>query len=387
MIMGLFGLHIMDQMLNKFFILIVISLSILSCKSAQERSVNLKLTFDEVILPIPRDLTNDWAGASFSFEEGKKILHIYDPFKKDIALYSVEDKGLIERLQPFSDTLDPGNVPVRLKKIKNGYVIDSPLQIFYFDDDISLISKWDTYIPMKNKIVNRIYGSNSRLNSSGTLSLSLTSNTTIPLGIELANVYQEAVFRNDFYEFDILGNFDFTTGKLTTFPIRFPENFNQNGKSYPTNFKFTFVGLENSKIAYSFGIDENIHVLDVLTGEIDTHFISNPHLPLKIYPIDKASYIDKDFYSYQYLANYTTYRHLFYNPHWHGLLRMSTHVERGIKHRIFELINSNWEIIGQFEFPSEFSVTPIFFPNEIWFPYQLGYKPDEMKYYKVTLGE
>ena len=66
---------------------------------------------------------------------------------------------------------------------------------------------------------------------------------------------------------------------------------------------------------------------------------------------------------------------------------MAVNMENGVNHRIYELINSDWEVAAQFEPPSTYFAILIFFPNEIWFPYQLGYKPDEMKYYRVTIGE
>lgn len=368
-------------------ILTIISLTVLSCAEVQERNVNVSLSFDEVLLPIPEGLTNDWAGASFSIEDGKRRLHIYDPFQKIIAQYSVDEKRVINILKPFSDTLNPGNSGISLKKIESGYFIKSALGFLHLSNDGKLYNRWDDFIARKNKIENWIYSSKKRLSPSGNYLLSTSSATSTPLATELANVYWEAVFREDFYDFDILSNFDFTTGELTTFPIRFPEKFNQNGKSYPTNFKFTFTGLNDNRIAYSFGIDENIHILDVKTGKVETHEVTNPNLPLKIYPIDNASFQNKDFFTYEYLANYTHYYHLFYHPYWNGIIRMAVHLENGVNHRIYELINSDWEVVAQFEPPSTYFAIPIFFPNEIWFPYFLGYKPDEMKYYKVTIGE
>ncbi len=374
--------------MQKSTLLTIISFSFLSCSEVPvERNVNVKLVFDEVLLPIPNDLTNDWRGASFSVENGQKILHIYDPFHKDISQYSVDEKKVINRLKPFSDTLDPGNSGIMFKKLRSGYFVHSSLDFLHISNQGNLLAKWDYFIGKKNKMENWDYETRKRLFSTGNVMVSATSSTSVPLAIELTNVFWEGVFRQDFYEFDILSNFDFTTGQLTTFPIRFPASFNQNGKSYPTNHKFSFTGSEDGRIAYSFGIDENIHVLDIATGKVETHEVKNPNLPINIYPIDKASYLDKDFYTYEYLRNYTMYRHLLYSPYWDGFLRMAVHLDNGNLHLIYELINSDWEVVGQFEVPSAYHPIPIFFPNEIWFPFRLGYKPDEMKYYRVTIGE
>jgi hypothetical protein len=368
-------------------ILTIISLIVLSCAEVQERNINVSLSFDEVLLPIPDDLTNDWYGASFSVENDQIILHIYDPYQKNIAQYSINEKKVINRLRPFSDTLNPGNNLVRLKKINSGYFASSIFGFLHLDNTGKLLSKYDVYFPQNNRIENWDYSSKLRLSASRNALLSSSSPTTTPLAIELANVFKEAVFREDFYDFDILSNFDFTTGELTTFPIRFPDNFKQNGKSYPTNFKFSFTGLDNGRIAYSFGIDENIHILDVAKGKVETHLVSNPNLPIIIYPIDEISYRDKSFYSDEYLSNYTIYSNLYHHPDMEILLRMALKVENGVISTIFELINSNWDIIGEFELPENYFGIPVFFPNEIWFPFRFGYKPDEMKYYKVTIGE
>lgn len=374
----------------RFLLLTFISLTLIACSKPEENSKpNLKLSFNEVLLPIPEDLTNDWFNTwPLIDDNGQRSLLIYDPYQKNFAKYSLSEKKVIDRLRPFSDTLDPRNISVSIRKIESGYFLNSAyLGFLYLDNNGELLKRWDAYIPDKNPIPNYNYDLKYRLNTSRSELLTRTGSTSTPLAIVLTNIYMEAIYKEDFYITDILANFNFATGEFKRFPIRYPDHFNQNGKTYPKNSLFAYVGLEDNRIAYCFGIDEDIHVLDVETGEVEVHSIVNPDLPLKIYPIDEAAYKGKEFFNYEYLANYTVYSNLSYHPDMDLLLRMALRVENNIVHKIFEIINSDYQIIGQFEIPEPYSVNPVFFPTEIWFPYLMGYKPDEMKYYRVTIEE
>jgi hypothetical protein len=204
----------------------------------------------------------------------------------------------------------------------------------------------------------------------------------VPVQIELANVAYSAVFRDDFYQHDLFATLDLKEGTLKQFPIRFPDNFYNNGFSYPMNFLPSFTANGPSSMAYFFGLDDVIHVLNTETGEISEHKIPNPNFPLNIRPIDQAGYNDA-LYRREHYANLSYYAGLFFDPYRNGLVRMGMKTENGNTSRIFELIDKKMQIVAQFEQSIEYTPNPVFFPNEMWFPYLQGYAEDEMKLMRV----
>lgn len=356
-----------------------------SCQTRQETALipSLTLTIDEVLLPIPEDMPNDWGGVAGSLEADEHVLHIYGSPKKEILQYSIEQKKLINRIAPFSDTLDPKNVPVEIFKLKKGYFLTSPtLGFIILGDSGNLVKKWDDFIPRANRITSWEYMTKYRLRASKTRRLSMFNDRLIPIQVELANVGFSAVFREDFYQHDLFGILDLEQGILRRFPIRFPESFYQNGYSYPMNFLPSFTAFGESFMAYLFGTDNVINILDMETGEIKQHKISNPEFPLNIRPIDQAGYNDAA-YREEHYANLSYYAGLFFDPYRKGLVRVGIKTVNGEKTMLYELLDNNFQIIGQFQLYPNYSALPIFFPNEMWFTYGQGYKEDTMKMMRV----
>lgn len=365
-------------------------LIIVSCHSGQETVLapQLSLSIDEVKMPIPDDMPNDWYAVSSSFENGARVLHMYDQNQKNIIQYSLDQKRIINRVYPFSDTLDPGNVPVNVYRMENGYFLSGGIrqEFLLVGDDGTLKNLWNYYYPWSGLIKNWNYNFKYRPRSSATSSLSMLNKQTIPIYIELANVSYDAVYRDDFYDYDLFGTLDLHTGILERFPVRFPENFNRNGLSYPMRFIPSFTALADGKIAYSFGIDDTIHVLDTKTGEITDFSIPNPNFLLNIRPVDQATFMNRNGYV-EFTSNLSYYSGLYYDPYRNGLVRMGLKKESNRLTRIYELLDENMNIVGQFEQPSQYSPTPFFFPNEIWFPFQMGYAENEMKLLRVIIED
>jgi hypothetical protein len=205
-------------------------------------------------------------------------------------------------------------------------------------------------------------------------------NTTIY--IELTNKAYKGVFLDDFYQHDIFATLDLKEGVLKSFPVRFPDKFYNNGFSYPLNYLPPFTAYGDSAIAYTFGIDNLIHVLHTETGEITDYKVPNPDFAVNIRPTEEATLNDRSLFQ-DYIEEQQYYIGLHYDPYRDGLLRVGIKRNNGISTRIFELLDEEMSIIAQFEQPSEFSGVPIFFPNEIFFPFQQGYAEDEMKLMRV----
>jgi hypothetical protein len=367
------------------FLVLLFFISAVSCQFGQETALNgaLRLTIDQVLLPIPDDMPNDWYGVSGSVESGEWILHLYDIPKKEILQYSIEQKKLISRIAPFSDTLDPRNNLVNVFKSKDGYFLSGgTLGFLKITDSGVLIKKWDDFTPRSSKIKNWSYEFKYSLRSSTSSKLSMLNDWLIPIYIELTNKAYKGVFMEDFYQHDLFATLDLREGVLKNFPVRFPDKFYNNGLSYPLNFLPSFTAYGESAIAYTFGIDEVIHILNVETGEITDYKIPNPEFPLSIRPTEEATLNDMSLFR-NYIEEQQYYIGLHYDPFRDGLLRVGIKKNNGITTRIFELLDKNMTIIAQFEQPSQYSPIPLFFPNEMWFPFQQGYAEDEMKLMRV----
>ena len=204
----------------------------------------------------------------------------------------------------------------------------------------------------------------------------------IPIHIELTNKAYRGVFLNDFYQRDIFATLDLKEGVLQSFPVRFPDKFYNNGFSYPLNHLPSFTAYGDSAIAYTFGIDDVIHILHTETGEITDYKVPNPEFPLSIRPTEESTLNDRSLFG-EYIEEQQYYIGLHYDPFRDGLLRVGIKKNNGITTRIFELLDKDLTIIAQFEQPSQYSGVPIFFPNEILFPFQQGYAEDEMKLMRV----
>jgi hypothetical protein len=377
-------------MWTRFSIYTLLFLLTVSCHNRQETvlSSQLRISIDEVKIPIPNDMPNDWIGIAASFENGERVLHQYDQYHKSIIQFSLDRKQIIKRIYPFSDTLDPGNNPIYIHRIEKGYFLSggAKLGFMLINNDGNLKILWNDYYPNTRLIKNWDYNFKYRPRSSASTSLSMLDKHTIPIYIELSNMSYDAVYRDDFYDYDIFGKLNLHTGVLERFPVRFPENFNRNGLSYPMRYIPSFTSMADGKIAYFFGIDDTIHVLDTNTGEISDFSIPNPSFPLNIRPIDQASFMDRNWYV-EFTSNLSYYSGLYYDPYRKGLVRMGLKKENRRLIRIYELLDENMNIVGQFEQSSQYSPTPFFLPNEIWFPFQMGYAEDEMKLLRVRIEE
>jgi hypothetical protein len=359
-----------------------------SCQSRQETVLKpqVDLFIDEVLLPFNEDIPNVWIGPMGILEVGERILHLYNPYNKSILQFSLDQQKLVNKISPFSDTLDPENQPINLLRMSDGYFIFDRVNLGFLltDDAGNLLNRWDYYIPRKNRINNWEYPSKHRIRPSKTNLLSMITESTIPIYIELANVGPFAVYMEDFYEHDLFGMLDLKTGDLRRYLIRFPESFNRNGFSYPMNLIPSFTASGAGKIAFLFGIDDTIHILDTATGEVKDYTVSNPNFPINIQAVDQMTINDRAVYT-ELSSNMSYYAGLYYDPFRRGLVRMGIKPLNDKTTRIYELLDEGLTIVGQFEQPNQYSPTPMFFPNEIWFPFQLGYKEDGMKLMRVRM--
>ena len=312
---------------------------------------------------------------------------MYDPYRKEIVKYTLDQEKELKRISPFSDTLDPGDGQIFLYKFKGGYFLSSPPSFGFMklNDEGNLIKLWDDYIPKKGRIKNWNYDYKFSLRSSKTMALSMLDEWTVPIFVDLANEVF-GVYREDFYNHDLFAILDMKEGVIKRFPIRFPKEFLVNGRSYPRNSMPAFTAMGEAKMAYSFGINDSIHVLDTETGEVTDYAVPNIEASVNIMPMDQDTFMDSNQSSAVY-ANSFYYSQLSYDPYRKGLLRMGLKTVNGISSRVLEIIDEDMKIIGQFEVPQQYSPVPDFFPNEMWFPYRRGYKEDEMMLLRVRIED
>jgi hypothetical protein len=368
---------------------LIIFVSIVSCHSKQETSSfsAVKLSIDEVKFPIPDNMPNDWGFGASSWEGNERILHLYDLNRKEISQYSLDQEKLLKKVSPFSDTLDPRNVSVHLYRLDGGYYLSSSnLGFMRIDDEGSLIKLWNNFIPRSNRINNWDYDFKYSLRTSKTMRLSMLDEWTIPLQVEITNASNSSVFSEDFYNHDLFAILDMKEGLIKRFPIRFPKDFLVNGRSYPRSSVPAFTALGKGKIAYNFGMNDTIHVLDIRTGEVVDHAVPNNEVPVDIMPMDQDTFMDSN-QSSAVLANSFYYSQLNYDPYRNGLVRMGLKTVNGETTRVLEIINEDMKIIGQFEVPQQYSPVPYFFPNEMWFPYWRGFAEDQMKLMRVRIED
>jgi hypothetical protein len=379
--------------LNKFHlpmiyfraIAILVFASLFSCRPEEETEFvsQLNLIIDEVKVSIPDDMPNDWGMATSSWEDGERILYMHDLPTQSIIKYSLDKEEILQRMNPFSDTLDPRNIPVALYKLDDGFFMESAyLGFLRMNEEGKLLHRWDTYYQRASRIKNWDYNTKYRIRNSKNSSLSVLDEWMIPIYIELANQGPAVVFNEDLYEHDLIATLDLKEGLLKTFPVRFPEGYLKNGLSYPSISMPAFTAMGKDKIAINFGIDDVIHVLDVNTGEMVRHSVPNPTMPINITKVDLNTFRNREEYAE---ANYNSfiYGNLFYDPYRDALVRMGVRKVNGESIRLFELIDAEMQIMGQFEFSLNYSVKPLFFPNEIWFSFLQGYKEDTMKLMRV----
>jgi len=377
-------------MFQRLTVISLILVVIVSCQQPKQETIivpQLNLSIDEVKFPIPDDIPNDWGFGASSWDANERILHLYDPYRKDIVQYSLDQEKELKRISPFSDTLDPGDGQIFLYKFKGGYFLSSPPSFGFMklDDGGNLINLWDDYILKKGKIKNWNYDYKFSLRSSKTMALSMLDEWTVPIFVDLANVAL-GVYREDFYNHDLFAILDMKEGVIKRFPIRFPKEFLVNGRSYPRNSMPAFTAMGEGKMAYSFGINDSIHVLDTETGEVTDYAVPNIEAPVNIMPMDQDTFMDSNQSSAVYVNSFY-YSQLSYDPYRKGLLRMGLKTVNGISSRVLEIIDEDMKIIGQFEVPQQYSPVPYFFPNEMWFPYRRGYKEDEMMLLRVRIED
>jgi hypothetical protein len=359
--------------------------SLVSCQLEQETNAitSLSLTIDEVKVAIPGDVPNDWIGITSSFENNERLLYIYDMFSLNIIKYSLDKEEYILRISPFSDTLNPGNIPMNILKLDTGYLLfDINSGFVKVNDQGKLLKIWDCFIPRNGRIKDWNYDFKYWLRPSKNKTISTFDNRSIPLYVELANVSPRAVYQERFYDHDLLATLNLEEGTIERFPIRFPKDFLNNGLSYPRSSVPSFTAMGSNKIAYNFGVDDVIHVLNINTREVVDFSVVNNEVPINILPVDENTYNDRDQMA-AILANSFYYNHLFYDPYRKALVRVGVKTVNNVSSRIFELIDENMKIVAQFEQPSQYSPIPLFFPNEMWFPFQQGYAEDEMKLMRV----
>lgn len=377
----------MNKRLTAITLLLV---AIVSCQQPKQETIivpQLRLSIDEVKMPIPDNMPNDWGFGASSWEGNERILHLYDLNRKEISQYSLDQEKLLKKVSPFSDTLDPRNVSAHLYRLDGGYYLSSSnLGFMRIDDEGSLIKLWNNFIPRSNRINNWDYDFKYSLRTSKTMRLSMLDEWTIPLQVEITNASNSSVYSEYFYNHDLFAILDMKEGLIKRFPIRFPKEFLVNCRSYPRNSMPAFTAMGEGKMAFSFGINDSIHVLDTETGEVTDYAVPNIEAPVNIMPMNQDTFMDSNQSSAVY-ANSFYYSQLSYDPYRKGLLRMGLKTVNGIPSRVLEIIDEDMKIIGQFKVPQQYSPVPYFFPNEMWFPYRRGYKEDEMMLLRVRIEE
>jgi len=369
-----------------FLLFISIISTLVSCQVQQETNVDLKpfLKVDELYLPIPENMPNDWYNLTGSIEDRVRVLHIYDKKEKNIIQYSIDEEKILNKVNPFFDTLDPGNIPVSLYRIENGYFLDAGAKLGFLviNDQGDLINIWNYFRPISNIITNWEYNFKYSLRSSKTSKLSMFDGTTIPIYIELANVLNDAVYSEDFYDHDIFASLNLKTGNLTRHVSSFPDSFKVGRLSFPELYIPSFTATFDNKIAYSFGFEKTVYFLDLTTNEVSSVDINNPSFQVNMKPVSRESFLNREYYK-DFSSNFSFYAGLFYDPYNSNLVRMGVKRTGTTTSRLFEIIDKEMNIVGQFEQPLSYSPIPVFFLNEILFPYLQGYKEDTMKLMRV----
>ena len=363
---------------------------IFSCASptseVQETLLNKGIEISEEFMPIPDSMTNEWDSRSAYFENGEKRLLVYDIYTQAIHDYSLDQSALLKSMYVFSDTLDPKNTSVKMMKTESGYIFNTSEFFGLFAFDGTLIKKWDIFYPRGNEIKNHTYDFKILPRSSINSFQSVTGVNKLPIRLFLANVFWQGVFEDEFYAYPLFGELDLRTGILKKLPVSFPSNFRVGNKSYPYKFQPAFTGCDDGRIAYQFGIDNIIYTIDTDSEEVKSFEVTNPELPVNIYPIGVETLNDLA-EARIYLDNQSTYGEIYYNQYTKGFLRSYSVTTNGQKRSYMEIINEDMEVLSYFEIDTNYSTVPMIYPGEIWFPFQRGYKENEMKLLKVTLSD
>ncbi len=354
-------------------------------KQVQETLLNRGIKISEVLMPIPDDITNTWDNRSAYSKDGEKRLLVYDVSTKAIHDYSLNQSSLLKSMYVFSDTLDPKNTSVKMKKTESGYIFNSSEFFGLFAFDGTLVKKWDIFYPRGNEIKNHTYDFKILPRSSINSFQSVTGIDKLPIRLFLANVFWQGVYEDEFYAYPLFGELDLRTGILKKLPVSFPSNFREGNKSYPYKFQPAFTGCDDGRIAYQFGIDNIIYTIDADTEEIKSFEVANPELSVNIYPIGVETLNDLA-ETRIYLDNQATYGEIYYNQYTNGFLRSYSVATNGKKRSYMEIINEDMEVVSYFEIDINYSTVPMIYPDEIWFPFQRGYKENEMKFLKISLS-
>jgi len=370
-----------------FTIVSYLSLLFLGCEqinnSSNESLLNNKLSFEEVLVQIPDGMTNDWNYISESYTNNERIVSIYDQFNKRFDNYSLDRNELIGHIMPFSDTLNPFMV-LPFMKTNDGFLANTDKGILLLGDNGSLLKRWDHPFKMRNPIPNFNYGKKVIYTSSH-FKISTLGPSKIAINLRLPNSHHEGVFNPATFESPIFGELNLLTGHFKEYQIFFPTDFLKDGKSYPEHFDPKFTAYKEKYLAYIFGIDDKIYLYNLDNTEITNHVVSNPKFPINVSSIDINSFKNKAEFS-DYKNTLDHYFALFYDNQNNILLRYyAGKVDSGDRKRFVEILNDRFEVVSYFEVDSKYMVTPLFFPNEIWFPYFSGFKSDTMKFYKVVL--
>lgn len=348
---------------------------------------NANLFIQEVLVPIPDSMTNDWNFIAESMEDGEKLVYVFDLYSKGIHSYSLDRMELKSTIFPFSsDTLSAMSV-IPFRKITGGYQVNTEKGLLQLTDKGLLNRKWDHPFQRSNPIPDFTYGQNLILFSSD-FKMSGFDDSRVPITYRLINTDEDGVYQDQFYEKPLFGEFNFNTGELINYPISLPENFRSNGTSYPSLFAPKFTAFGEKKLAYLTGLDDLIQIFDITTNEITSYKVTNPDFKINIYPIDEATLKNPDQYR-EYRDGTSIYNGLHYDPVNSIFLRFYSGSKSGAikKNRYVEILNEDLELLSYFTLDKEFlgATNPLFFPGEIWFPYFMGYGQDEMKFTKIVL--
>lgn len=370
----------------KTIIILLFAGLVYSCNSVEENVNSFKpdlIEFDEFTVPIPPYMTNAWNITSEVPNSDTKNIIIWDDYKKTFFEYSIDNMAVVDSLVLNSDTLNLNGF-ISFAKNNRGYFIETIFDFFWLDNNGQLLSNWSKTTRGSKSMKNHDY-TKAILGSDG-LKQSVLNEKSLPLTFRLVNEFGFGVFEDKFYEFPVLGSVDMETGEVTQYDVYFPKDEYQIGEeSFPTLAFLQFTACGKDCLVFSFRIDDKIHILNTKSGEVRSHSLKNEYFNFEITPISKSNFENQSTKMAYYSATSRTYSKNFYNPYTEGFVRVGSEKIQGNQKRICEIINKEMEIVGYTFLPDNYFLPPLFFEDEILFPYFQGYKEDEMKFLRIKL--
>ncbi|MFC2188899.1 hypothetical protein ACFCT7_16410 [Fulvivirgaceae bacterium LMO-SS25] len=370
----------------KTIIILLFAGLVYSCNSVEENVNSFKpdlIEFDEFTVPIPPYMTNAWNITSEVPNSDTKNIIIWDDYKKTFFEYSIDKKAVVDSLVLNSDTLNLNGFNTFAKN-NRGYFIETNFDFFWLDKNGQLLSNWSKTTRGSKSMKNHDY-TKAILGSDG-LKQSILNSTSFPLGYRLINERGMGVYEDVFYEFPVLGSVDMETGEVIQYEVYFPKDEYLIGEeSFPTLAFLQFTACGKDCLAFSFRIDDKIHILNIKSGEVRSHSLKNEYFDVEIAPISKSNFENQSTKMAYYSSTSRTYGKNFYNPYTEGFVRVGSEKIQGNQKRICEIINKDMEIVGYTFLPDNYFLPPLFFEDEILFPYFQGYKEDEMKFVRIKL--